>query len=98
VCFYECLQNPKTPSFGQSPSHHQHKQENQTQQEFKIQTLQMLNRLFLSVMFCDPKDYVIYLLLLQQTLTKWYKEILKDFKRFFLKIFFENIPRIFPEK
>jgi hypothetical protein len=43
----------------------------------KIQTPQMSNGLFLSVMFCNPKNYVIYLLILQQT--KWYNEILKDF-------------------
>jgi hypothetical protein len=38
VCIYKCLPSSKTPILGQSPNHHQHEQQNQTQQEFKIQT------------------------------------------------------------
>jgi hypothetical protein len=38
VCIYQCLKSSKPPTLGQSPSHHQHEQQNQTQQEFKSQT------------------------------------------------------------
>jgi hypothetical protein len=63
MCPYECPQIPKTPSIGQSLGHHQHEQENKTQQKFKIQTPQVSNGLFLFVMSCNPKNYVICLLL-----------------------------------
>jgi hypothetical protein len=36
--FTNVLKSPTTPTLGQSLSHHQHEQQNQTQQEFKIQT------------------------------------------------------------
>jgi hypothetical protein len=38
MCLYKCLQIQKTPFIRQSTNHHQHEQENKTQQEFKIQT------------------------------------------------------------
>jgi hypothetical protein len=31
MCIYKCPQSPKTPTIGQSPSHYQHEQQNQTQ-------------------------------------------------------------------
>ncbi len=43
-------------------NHHQYEQENKTRQEFKIQTPQVSNGLFLIVMSYKPKNYVIYLL------------------------------------
>ncbi len=55
-------QTPKTFSLGQSPCCHQYEQENKIQQEFKIQTLQVSNGLFLSIMSCKPKNYAIYVL------------------------------------
>jgi len=55
VCFYKCHQTPKSPSLKQSPCHHQYEQKN------KIQTPQVSNGLFLFIMSCKPKNYVIYL-------------------------------------